>query len=88
MEVWNFGIMVLNQKEHLDATQYSVIPTFHPSSLHPVRNDTPLFCSGVGSQNNSGGFDVPLEFLTGFTIWKAICPRIRLDNLPFLNPLQ
>ena len=41
MEVWNFGIMVLNQKEHLDATQYSVIPTFHPSSIHYMEGHLP-----------------------------------------------
>jgi hypothetical protein len=28
MELWNIGIMVLNQKKHFDATQYSIVPPF------------------------------------------------------------
>jgi hypothetical protein len=28
MELWNIGIMVLNQKKHFDATQYSNLPSF------------------------------------------------------------
>jgi hypothetical protein len=43
MELWNIGIMVLNQKKHFDATQYSIIPTFHHSFIHPVRKPRHLF---------------------------------------------
>jgi len=43
MELWNIGIMGLNQKKHFDATQYSIVPTFHHSSIHPVRKPRHLF---------------------------------------------
>jgi hypothetical protein len=34
--------------------------------IHPIRNDAPLFCRGLGPRIILAGFDAPLEFLTGF----------------------
>ena len=42
MELWNIEIMVLNQKKHFDATQYSIIPTFHCSFIFYTEGHLPM----------------------------------------------
>jgi len=38
------------------------------TSLHPVRNDAPLLCNGVRSQNNSGGVWCPAGISNGVNL--------------------